>query len=146
MTSVITDATSTEGIVLGADDIKHLTNGQGESVGFVIIVNKTAIYIPNDLIDKQNTLDKINDTLDKVKDTLDKVVEVMQELSTIATNASIPVTGVDGMALPIVATAGAIDPAFPANILNPFSSSVDTLKDAIDDLKDEVTTIKDELK
>lgn len=133
MTSVISDATSTEGVVLGADDIIHLTNGQGDSVGFVIIVGKQAIYIPNDIVDRQNTLTQLNVSLDKIKESLDKLLSITQSISTVITTVP-ALTGT-----PLQAT-------FDASVFIPFKTTVDTLKSDIDTVKNDVDTIKTELK
>ena len=54
-----------DGKISNADDIPILTNGLNSS-GYIIIDDDMKLYIPNDYIDRQQILDKIDELADLV--------------------------------------------------------------------------------
>jgi hypothetical protein len=77
MVQIITKATCKKGVVENADDIFHLTGGKGDSEGIIIVQGGTPIYLPNDIKDKQQTIEelvKLNEQVVELSKDLIKVI------------------------------------------------------------------------
>ena len=139
MTTIITKAVAKNGKVLNknnteADDITHLTGGKGESTGFIIIQKASSIYIPNDLADKEATIEqliKLNQELIEVCTTLVSVI------TPIGTAMITPVPGQAGLPSGLI-------PGFSGHM--EFQSNINNIKEKLEAINKDSNKLKEELK
>lgn len=133
MVQIITQATCKQGVVEKADDIIHLTGGKGDSQGVVIIQANNSVYIPNDIKDRQQTIDnlvKLNQQTIALCDDLVKVI------NPIAQAMIKPIPGQTGLPTGLIA-------GFQGGIN--FQSKVSDIKQQLNQLTKDCNKLKDNL-
>lgn len=134
MTVLIKKATCKQGVVEKADDIVVSTGAKSDSEGLVIIADKDAVYIPNDIEDRQKIIDEL---VELNKQTLELTKDLVKVITPIANAMVIPIPGQTGLPAGLIAgfTGGA-----------DFQTSINQIQSKLNQITSDCNNIKTNLK